>query len=84
MVQASGLQSAIIWQVDGTANMEQVQQTEWALCACKGAGLYLDTDTECWREGSDMLEGHDVVLQVGRVAWLGLWRQLPSSDHHPF
>ena len=27
-------------------------------------GLYLDVDTECWREGSDMLAGADLVFQV--------------------
>ena len=30
-----------------------------------GAGLYLDSDVECWQEGADMLAGYDVVLQVG-------------------
>eukprot|EP00887_Chlorella_sp_A99_P000993 scaffold5.g993.t1 len=29
----------------------------------KHGGLYLDSDVECWREGSDMLLGADVVVQ---------------------
>lgn len=29
-----------------------------------GAGLYIDTDMECWRDGSDMLAGYDLVFQV--------------------
>ena len=26
-------------------------------------GMYVDSDIDCWREGSDMLAGYDVVLQ---------------------
>lgn len=43
----------------------------------RNAGLYLDSDTECWREGSDMLEGHDLVLQVRayRISMCTMYRR---------
>ena len=38
----------------------------WGSMSCvRAAGMYLDTDVDCWREGSDMLEGYDLVIQVG-------------------
>lgn len=47
------------------------QQAYWA-CMCGSclslpAGVYLDSDIECWREAYDMLEGFDFVGQVGWV-----------------
>ena len=28
------------------------------------AGLYIDSDVECFRDGADLLQGHDAVFQV--------------------
>jgi hypothetical protein len=43
------------------------------------AGLYLDSDVECWREGADMLAGYDVVLPVG----LCILQRKASTTHQP-
>ena len=31
---------------------------------CCTAGLYIDSDVECFRDGADLLQGHDAVFQV--------------------
>ena len=54
------------------------------LLAAHPPGLYLDVDTECWREGSNMLEGADLVFQghhQGEAAANGMLASVPG---HPF
>eukprot|EP00887_Chlorella_sp_A99_P006870 scaffold2.g6870.t1 len=47
-------------------------------------GLYLDADVECYREGYDMLEGLDVVLQGSHPSEGTTNAMLASVPKHPF
>lgn len=45
--------------------------------------MYLDVDTECWREGSDMLDDADVVLQAHHPGEAVANGMLASVPGHP-